>query len=101
MLLSEKESTLRLISQFVFHDAQGMHQSLMGSRLIAVYSVCLEILPIVEETRSTCPGAKRENASVFRRNLNRHRLNLCFSAPMGMLPLGRDLILLLAEEAIL
>ena len=77
MLLSEKESTLRLISQFVVHDAQGMHQSLMGSRLIAVYSVCLEILPIVEETRSTCPGAKRENASVFRRNLNRHRLNLC------------------------
>ena len=77
MLLSEKESTLRLISQFVFHDAQGMHQSLMGSRLIAVYSVCLDILPIVEETRSTRPGAKRENASVFRRNLNRHRLNLC------------------------
>ena len=36
-----------------FTTPQGMHQSLMGSRLIAVYSVCLEILPIVEETRST------------------------------------------------
>ena len=83
MLLSEKESTLRLISQFVFHDAQGMHQSLMGSRLIAVYSVCLEILPIVEETRSTRPGARRENASVFRRNLNRHRLNLCVLCSNG------------------
>ena len=35
----------RLISQFVFHDAQGMHQFLMVSRLVAVYSVCLEILP--------------------------------------------------------
>ena len=60
-----------------FTTPKGMHQSLMGSRFIAVYSVCLEILPIVEETRSTRPGAKRENASVFRRNLNRHRLNLC------------------------
>ena len=45
MLLFEKESALRLISQFVFHDAQGMHQFLMVSRLIAVYSACLEILP--------------------------------------------------------
>ena len=84
-----------------FTTPKGMHQSLMGSRLIAVYSVCLEILPILEETRSTCPGAKRENASVFRRNLNRQIESVCFYAPMGMLPLGRDLILLLAEEAIL
>ena len=77
MLLSEKESALRLISQFVFHDAQRNASVFDGIRFVAVYSVCLEILPIVEETRSTRPGAKRENASVFRRNLNRHRLNLC------------------------
>ena len=37
MLLFEEESALRLISQFVFHDAQGMHQFLMVSRFIAVY----------------------------------------------------------------
>ena len=60
MLLSEKESALRLISQFVFsRRPKEMHQSLMGSRFVAVYSVCLEILPIVEETRSTRPGAKK------------------------------------------
>ena len=44
MLQFLEESALRLVSQFVSHDAQGMHQFLMVSRLIAVYSVCLEIL---------------------------------------------------------
>ena len=33
MLLFKKESALRLVSQFVFHDAHGMHQFLMVSRL--------------------------------------------------------------------
>ena len=46
MLQFLEESALRLVSQFVFHDAQGMHQVLMVSRLIAVHSVCLEILPV-------------------------------------------------------
>ena len=45
MLQILEESALRLVSQFVFHDTQGMRQVSMVSRLIAVYSVCLEILP--------------------------------------------------------
>ena len=39
MLQFLEESALRLVSQFVFHDAQGMHQDLMVSRLIALAGI--------------------------------------------------------------
>ena len=42
-----EESALRLVfSVRFFTTPQGMHQVLMVSRLIAVHSVCLEILPV-------------------------------------------------------
>ena len=103
MLLSEKESALRLISQFVFHDAPRNASVFDGIQAyIAVYSVCLEILPIVEETRSTRPGARKRECFCIQKESQQAQIeSVCFYAPMGMLPLGRDLILLLAEEAIL
>ena len=85
-----------------FTTPKGMHQSLMGSRLIAVYSICLEKLPLLGETRSTCPGAKKRECFCIQKESQQAQIeSVCFYAPMGMLPLGRDLIVLLAEEAIL
>ena len=94
MLQFLEESALRLVSQFVFHDAQGTHQCLMVSRLIiAVYSVCLEILPF----RKTLEPRKRKLLNQ-KESQQAQIGSVCFYAPMGRLPLGRDLILL-AEEA--
>ena len=73
MLQILEESALRLVSQFVFHDAQGMHQVLMVSRLIAVHSVCLEILPV---RKRLVAHALEQKASEIRRNLSSYRLDL-------------------------
>ena len=60
---------------------------------LAVYSVCLEILPFREKLVALAQEPKRERSD-FRRNLSRHGLDVCCYAPMGMLPVGRNLIFL-------
>ena len=97
-LLFEEESAIRLISQFVFHDAQGMHQFLMVSRLIAVYSVCLEILPFRKKLAAPAQEPRKRKLLSQKESQQAQIGSVYFYAPMGMLPLGRDLILL-AEEA--
>ena len=98
MLQFLEESALRLISQFVFHDAQGMHQFLMVSRLIAVYSVCLEILP--SRKRLVAPAQEPRKRKLLNQKESQQTQigSVYFHASMGTLPLGRDLIFL-AEEA--
>ena len=98
MLLFEEESALRLISQFVFHDAQGVHQFRMVSRLIAVYSVCLEILPFRKRLVAHAQEPRKRKLLNQKESQQAQIGSVYFYAPMGMLPLGRDLIFL-AEEA--
>ena len=98
MLQFLEESALRLVSQFVSHDAQGMHQVLMVSRLIAVYSVCLEILPFRKRLVAHALEPRKRKLLNQKESQQLQIGSVCLYAPMGMLPLGRDLIFL-AEEA--
>ena len=98
MLQFLEESALRLISQFVFHDAQGMHQFLMVSRLIAVYSACLEILPFRKKLVAPAQEPRKRKLLHQKESHQAQIGSVCFYAPMGMLPFGRDLIFH-AEEA--
>ena len=86
------------LSSFFTTDAQGMHQFLMVSRLIAVYSVCLEILPF--RKKLVAPAQEPTKRKLLNQKESQWAQigSVCFYAPMGMLPLGRDLIFH-AEEA--
>ena len=71
---------------------------LMVSRLIAVYSVCLEILPF--RKKLVAPAQEPRKRKLLRQKESQQAQigSVCFYAPMGMLPFGRDLIFH-AEEA--
>ena len=62
------------------------------------YSVCLEILPFRKKLVAPAQEPRKRKLLSQKESQQAQIGSVCFYAPMGMLPLGRDLIFL-AEEA--